>query len=149
MPQAPETTKRKGLTLQEHLDTHTERGEGCWTWTGTLDRQGYGILHFGGKSHRAQRIAYEIERGPIPDKLVIDHLCRNPSCVRVEHLEAVDIRTNLLRGDLPRVSWAAQAAKTHCPQGHIYDLLNTKFTPDGRRSCRTCKTARQIKRRQK
>jgi hypothetical protein len=29
------------------------------------------------------------------------------------------------------------AAKTHCPAGHEYDLLNTYFN-SGRRHCRTC-----------
>lgn len=30
------------------------------------------------------------------------------------------------------------AIKTHCPQGHLYDEVNTKYAPDGSRKCRTC-----------
>jgi hypothetical protein len=32
-----------------------------------------------------------------------------------------------------------QARKTHCPQGHPYDLENTEIRPTGARSCRTCR----------
>ena len=33
---------------------------------------------------------------------------------------------------------AANAAKTHCPQGHAYDGDNLHLRPDGKRRCRTC-----------
>lgn len=36
----------------------------------------------------------------------------------------------------------AQSLKTHCPQGHAYDLKNT-WIYQGRRNCRTCKATRQ------
>jgi 5-methylcytosine-specific restriction endonuclease McrA len=35
-----------------------------------------------------------------------------------------------------------QRAKTHCPKGHAYDLLNTCWTRSGHRRCRTCEQAR-------
>lgn len=31
--------------------------------------------------------------------------------------------------------------KTHCPQGHPYDEVNTKIRPQGWRSCRVCASA--------
>lgn len=33
----------------------------------------------------------------------------------------------------------ANAAKTHCPAGHVYDEANTYVAPDGRRYCRSCR----------
>lgn len=38
---------------------------------------------------------------------------------------------------------AFQRAKTHCPQGHPYDEINTYVTKAGRRMCRECSRARR------
>jgi hypothetical protein len=52
-------------------------------------------------------------------------------------MEAVDNRTNILRGV---GQTAREIAKTHCPQGHEYTPENT-YRPKWRnvRICRTCK----------
>jgi len=84
-------------------------------------------------------VAYELECGPIPDGLVLDHLCRVRACVRPGHLEAVTQRVNLLRG---RTIQAANAAKTHCLRGHRFDSENTYVTSLGQRRCITCKRMR-------
>jgi hypothetical protein len=34
---------------------------------------------------------------------------------------------------------AANRAKTHCPQGHPYNEINTYVDSNGGRSCRTCR----------
>jgi hypothetical protein len=49
---------------------------GCWLWTGTRRRDGYGLVSVGGKQQRAHRVSYELFVGPIPTGLVLDHLCR-------------------------------------------------------------------------
>ena len=85
----------------------------CWIWTASKDRLGYG--KFGRPSVLAYRFSYELHRGKIPSGLELDHLCRNPSCVNPEHLEAVTHRVNMLRGIGPS---AVNARKTHCKQGH-------------------------------
>jgi group I intron endonuclease len=38
--------------------------------------------------------------------------------------------------------------KTHCPQGHPYDLENTYIRPNGHRLCRTCHRVRECARQQ-
>lgn len=76
---------------------------GCWEWTGATSGKGYGYLRIGGKANYAHRVAYEAFVCPIPDGLVIDHLCRNTVCCNPEHLEAVENSVNVkrgLRGDL-------------------------------------------------
>lgn len=40
-----------------------------------------------------------------------------------------------------------QAERTHCPQGHPYDAVNTVINADGKRRCRTCINARARARR--
>lgn len=68
----------------------------CWIWNGSLQR-GYGQAQFGGKPKRAHRVAYELQVGPIPDGLALDHLCHVKSCVRPSHLEPVTLSENTQR----------------------------------------------------
>lgn len=107
----------------------------CWLWTGARTVGGYGHFRDGTRDVYAHRWAYEEEHGPIPSHLQSDHLCRVHNCVRPAHMELVTSRDNTLRGE----SFAAKnAVKTHCPQGHPYDLFNTYCDPNGWRYCRTC-----------
>lgn len=86
----------------------------CWLWTGSL-RAGYGQIRVrtetGWTVAAAHRVSYELARGPIPDGLDLDHLCRNTVCVNPRHLEPVTRQTNVLRGVGPS---ATNARKTNC-----------------------------------
>ena len=70
---------------------------GCDVWIGALSTKGYGQFWINGRQTQAHRWAYENLRGPIPEGLEIDHLCHNPACVRVDHLEPVTHAENLRR----------------------------------------------------
>lgn len=74
---------------------------GCWTWTGVHSGDGYGRFHCPTRRRMvvAHRWLWERLFGPVPERHVLDHLCRNRSCVNPAHLEAVSQRENLLRGD--------------------------------------------------
>lgn len=72
-----------------------DAGAPCWLWTGSLNSDGYG--RFNGKL--AHRRTYLEVVGPIPDGLVLDHLCRVRNCVNPDHLEPVTQRENMRRGD--------------------------------------------------
>lgn len=74
----------------------------CWVWTAAKAHHGYGKFKIGDKLWAAHRVAYWLRRGPIPDGLTLDHLCRNPSCVNPEHLEPVSATENKRRGALAR-----------------------------------------------
>lgn len=97
---------------------------GCWVWRGHLSR-GYGQFRLGGVTRPAHRLLYETLVGPIPAGLEPDHLCRNRACVRPDHLEPVDHRTNCLRGISPA---AVNAAKRTCLRGHAF----ARHTPSGK-----------------
>jgi hypothetical protein len=100
----------------------------CWVWVRCLDQDGYAQVTREGRSRRAARVFYEDHIGPIPDGLVIDHLCRVRPCVNPAHLEPVTNAENLRRGF---------AVITHCPKGHPYDEINTRKA-NGKRHCRAC-----------
>ena len=108
---------------------------GCWIWLGVIANTGYGEVRFLGRKWLAHRLSYENFVGPIPDGLVIDHLCRQPSCINPAHLEPVTIGENVRRG----MSLAAQRARqTECLRGHPFDDTNTSIRANGSRRCRRC-----------
>lgn len=117
----------------------------CWEWTGTLDSGGYGQISIHSKHVLVHRFAYECLVGIIPDGLQIDHLCRNRRCVNPAHLELVTHQENCRRGDGGETSGLQQRSKTHCPQGHPYDSVNTYHRPDGWRDCKICRRTRTIR----
>ena len=78
---------------------------GCWLWTGALTRD-YGSFWLDGNQRPAHRYSYELLRGPIPDGLQMDHLCRVKHCVNPDHLDPVTPATNLRRAPL----WTGNAA---------------------------------------
>ena len=106
----------------------------CWIWMGATNK-GYGHIRNGNKTLAAHRVGYELEYGPVPSGLELDHLCRVHGCVRPSHLEPVTRRENVLRG----VSWfAIQARKTECKHGHPFTPENTRTHGSNGRKCRTC-----------
>ena len=106
------------MTLATRFWEKIEQTDGCWLWCGTKTLEGYGYVSPGrrGSPLSAHRLSYELHVGPIPNDLEIDHLCRNPSCVNPDHLEAVTHAENMRRGP---------GVKTHCRSGHEYTPDNT------------------------
>lgn len=141
--------RRKGETIAERFFLHVEKTEGCWLWRGYVTKLGYGwFSKTRSKPVRAHRFAYELLRGPIPEGLTIDHLCRVRHCVNPDHMETVTGKVNTLRGYGPA---ALRARATHCLHGHELSGQNIaiKKGHGGRvyRSCRTCQRERSTRRR--
>lgn len=113
-----------------------QRGS-CWVWTKGTDLKGYARFRDDhGKKVAVHRFAYEAFRGRIPDGLVIDHLCRNPSCCNPEHLEPVTNAENIRRGN---ADWRKYS--THCARGHEFTPENVRIDRLGYRNCRACSRA--------
>lgn len=126
----PYDVKAKQRLLKKVL----KQPSGCWEWQGTKSGNGYGRLFYRGRYHTAHRVSYQLYIGPIPEGLVIDHLCRNRGCVNPEHLEPVTFGENIRRSPIHNMR-----SKTHCPEGHEYTKKNTFIRRSGSRECRTCK----------
>lgn len=119
-----------------HNLTTIDDTTGCVVWVGALTN-GYGRFGHAGRVVYAHRWSYEQFVGPIPDGLVIDHLCRRPACVNPLHLRAVTQSQNL-HADRSLARAKRNAEATHCPSGHEYDDANTYRPPRGGRQCRIC-----------
>ena len=132
-----------------HNKIFYEPNTGCWLWGAALCRDGY--ARFDRRiADLAHRYSYALYKGPIPDNLEIDHLCKVRCCVNPSHLEAVTHAENVRRGDYK--SNHRNKVKTHCTRGHglsgrnlIIKLHNGKK----RRNCRTCFNSSQVINRKK
>lgn len=137
------------MTPEERFWTRlTKVDSGCWEWNRPCGN-GYGYLRVDGKGQLAHRFALtHIAKRPIPDGLVVDHLCRNTRCVNPDHLEAVTQAENNRRGLMVQryLEWCARI--THCPQGHEYSPENTAVR-NGKRHCRACDRDRSRRNRQR
>ena len=141
------------VRIQERLAVE-DRGHvtPCHIWLGpTAD--GYGHIRVGSRTDgsrrtiKVHRFMYEMFVGPIPEPLVIDHLCRQRACANPDHLELVTRQENVLRGTSPDALRARFAAMTHCARGHEYTAENTYLwvSPRGhtKRRCQTCRRERR------
>jgi HNH endonuclease len=99
---------------------------GCWIWQGRVDRDGYGRV---GGTVAAHRLVWEIEKGPIPKGMTLDHLCSVRPCVNPAHLECVTYHVNRQRVDERR-----REREPVCPKCGGEWTVNTR----GVRHCKVC-----------
>jgi hypothetical protein len=103
---------------------------GCVVHDGSIDRDGYGIMWRGRRPVKAYLVAWERDKGRVPEGRVLDHHCKNRRCIALHHLEPVTQQENLFRRD-----WSYRARIARCPRGH--DMrTNAIVTPWGGRVCR-------------
>lgn len=118
----------------------------CWLWTGAISHE-YGSFFVAigeGKYKQvlAHRWSYTNTVGPIPDGLVLDHLCRVKNCVKPQHLQPVPQQVNVLRGGVARA-----LRENACIHGHEYTRENTHINSRGSRICLACREVYNAKRR--
>lgn len=126
------------VSLADRVWAKVRKTDGCWWWLGAKSPLGYGQVQRGRRGDGitpAHHATYELMVGPIPAGLELDHLCRQPSCVRPDHLEPVTSTENKRRA--LSVS-NLNAVKTECSNGHPFDEANTYVRKEGHRMCRTC-----------
>ena len=70
--------------FNKHCEPVTESG--CWLWVGSRSPGGYGRFNIDGRLHNANRVAWELWRGPISEGMCVCHKCDTPACVNPDHL---------------------------------------------------------------
>lgn len=136
----PEGLVGRTDVLERIMRRVDKRLDGCWIFTGCLNRTGYGQVTLSFEEGRAlvHRVVYERLAGPIAEGLDLDHLCRVPACCNPAHLEPVTHAENVRRGVSGQVLRARFAAMTHCGRGHERNEENIRVLPSGQRRCRAC-----------
>lgn len=133
-----------GIVINEEIKSRFERkavrGENCWDWVGSKDVYGYGYVSYFFKKLKAHRVSYEIYKGEIPQGLVLDHLCRNRSCVNPDHVEPVTIGENVRRG---------YHLGDECLHGHKMTTENTGLRKAYGKTYPFCKECRKRTKRKK
>lgn len=112
---------------------------GCWKWGGNIRSDGRPILakYRGRTSRYAYRLTWEMGNGPLPEGLILHHTCENTWCVRPDHLEPMTQEEHARIHQVER-NIAKASEKTHCPQGHEYDIPKNRY---GFRACSICRRA--------
>lgn len=79
---------KRGWSAAERLASKStvDARSGCILWTGAVAKGGYGNIGYGGRTHAAHRLAWELKNGPIPAGMSVCHRCDVRACINTDHM---------------------------------------------------------------
>ena len=129
-------------THEKLLQRLTKEGD-CLVWTGTKDKDGYGVFRLNNRWQKAHRYFYPDD---IPKGFFVLHSCDNPSCVLPSHLRVGTAQDNM-NDKMQRGRHVAASPRAVCRNGHTRTTKNTYVSPNtGQRECKDCSKAAYKKR---
>lgn len=81
------------MLFVRHINAFAENG--CWEWTGSRYKNGYGSFNIGDAPIGAHRASFQFFNGPIKTGNVVMHACDNKLCVNPNHLLQGTQRDNM------------------------------------------------------
>lgn len=98
---------------------------GCYICTSHyISKDGYARIRSHDKTIQVGRYLYEQLNGPIPDKLVIRHICDNPLCINIDHLILGTQRENINdRNNRKRNNWGDRVIFSKLNKDQVIEIL--------------------------
>lgn len=134
--------------------------EGCWILPDRRTARNYTMFVIDGKRQFAHRYMWEYANGPIPDGMVVDHVCHNDAvlrgdcdgkdtcrhrpCFNPDHMRLATNVENYMAGV------GGYWGRKECPKGHPRTEENTMYTTRKNNSykyptCRQCHNERSLR----
>jgi hypothetical protein len=115
-------------------------------WTGKaikLIRKPNGCLELShNKLHvHGYQVAYILDKGDIPEGLILRHTCDNRKCINTQHIITGTHKEN--SQDMVRRGRHKSQKRTHCPKGHLLDGTR-KWNNQRNSYARYCKTCNRL-----
>ncbi len=126
-------------SAEQKLARYSKIEDGHLIWTGGVSKTtGYGVIWLDGKSYGAHCVSYcvanNIDIKNLEENVLHKPPCNIRNCIEPTHLYLGNQAQNMK----DRTDIENNVNKTHCPQGHPYNDINT-YLHKGRRHCKECR----------
>jgi hypothetical protein len=132
---AYEERTKKRLLSSRFITTN-----GCWLWTGSVLKTGYGTMSFKNEDWRVHRLSFALFRpSEFQKNLNVNHKkeCSSRRCFNPEHLYSGTQLENVK--DCVEEGHHYNDSKVSCPRNHLYTEENTYINVRGARECKICR----------
>lgn len=97
---------------------------GCWLWTSSRSKNGYGVMDFGINPRYAHRMAWALYRGKILKDMEICHSCDVRLCVNPDHLYQATHKKNMAdQYQKARTTWGENHANSKLTEKNAKDII--------------------------